>query len=180
MVHSQTKRVSLLLVFLWAAAFGRAQIGTGDVGAFGNIGLGQSLNSVSPIRQVAAANGFSAALRADGTVVCWGSNAQDQCDVPPRLSGIVQIACGTGHCIALRSNGTVACWGSNANGESTPPAGLGGVVQVAAGPGYSIAVKSDGTIAAWGTSAPVTKASNVQLAFARDYDCVLVYRDGTL
>jgi hypothetical protein len=65
----------------------------------------------------------SVALRADGTAVCWGSNADGQCNAP---SGpFRQIAAGgetRGFTIGLRPDGTLESWGYNGNGERNVPA----------------------------------------------------------
>ena len=65
----------------------------------------------------------SVALRADGTAICWGSNADGQCNAP---SGpFRQIAAGgetRGFTIGLRPDGTLESWGYNGNGERNVPA----------------------------------------------------------
>ena len=62
------------------------------------------------------------ALRADGSVRCWGLNTSGQCDVPPgvgfRDNPVVQISAGAEHTIALLEDGTTVSWGGEAAGES--------------------------------------------------------------
>jgi alpha-tubulin suppressor-like RCC1 family protein len=54
----------------------------------------------------------SAALRADGTVLCWGYNIfYDQTNVPPNLSNVIAIACGSFHTLALTEDGGIVAWG---------------------------------------------------------------------
>ena len=84
------------------------------------------------------------------TVVAWGRNYSDQCNVPSNLTNAVAISMGDYHSLALKSDGTVVAWGSNARGECTVPAGLSNVVDIAAGEYYSLALQSDGTLIPWG------------------------------
>ncbi len=100
--------------------------------------------------QTAAGLYHSVALRSDGTVTCWGSNAQGQCTVPAGLTSVVHVAAGGYHTIALKSDGTVVCWGYNGNGQCTVPFGLTGVTQVAAGEQHTVALMSDGSVVCWG------------------------------
>ncbi|MFO0962308.1 MAG: dockerin type I domain-containing protein [Phycisphaerales bacterium] len=81
---------------------------------------------------VTAGDYHTVALREDGTVVCWGSNAKGQCTPPAGLSSVVQIAAGANHTVALRADGTVACWGDNAKGQCTVPGSARGIASVAA------------------------------------------------
>jgi hypothetical protein len=64
----------------------------------------------------------SCAVKTDGSVTCWGSDADGQ-STPPTGSNFVQISAGYRNTCAL--DGTtkqVSCWGSNTYGESSPPA----------------------------------------------------------
>jgi alpha-tubulin suppressor-like RCC1 family protein len=92
------------------------------------------------IRALALGSFFSCALRADGTIWCWGSNTdgergQGTHDERPRwdksdkdaveppvkvgnLSGIVEIAAGSRHvCAVGASRRKLWCWGSNLEGQ---------------------------------------------------------------
>ena len=90
-----------------------------------------------------------AALRADGTVLAWGSNAAGQTNIPNTLSNVVSIACGGLFSLALKSDGTVVAWGTNDFGQLSIPAPMN-VVAVSAGFSHGLALKADGTVAAWG------------------------------
>jgi alpha-tubulin suppressor-like RCC1 family protein len=72
----------------------------------------------------------SCALRADGTVWCWGSTAYGETGnttnggsiqyAPTQVPGLTQvtaIAAGLDHVCALVEGGTVECWGWNVDGE---------------------------------------------------------------
>ena len=77
---------------------------------------------------IAAGRAHTCALRADGTVGCWGDNIEGQLgdgtttnrSTPVTVSGlanVVAVAAGNHHTCALRADGTVRCWGSNSAGE---------------------------------------------------------------
>lgn len=102
---------------------------------------------------ISAGGGHSLALRADGTVVAWGSNFSGQSTVPTALVGVVAISAGGSHSLALKSDGTVVAWGSNTSGQCSVPPELGEVLAVAAGGSHSLALISDGTVVAWGHNA---------------------------
>src|SRR5437660_6193822 len=99
------------------------------------------------------AGGHSLALKNDGTVVAWGSNAAGQSTVPAGLNSVVAIAAGGLHSLALKNDGTVVAWGDNSAGQSTVRAGLNSVVAISAGESHSLALKNDGTVVAWGSNA---------------------------
>src|SRR5688500_6051039 len=53
---------------------------------------------------IAAGAEHSLALRANGTVVAWGSNTRGESTVPPGLANVVGIAAGL-HRVAVKSGG---------------------------------------------------------------------------
>ena len=110
------------------------------------------------------------ALKADATVVEWGSKFCDS-TVPPHstptvvagLSGIVSIAAGDRHGLALREDGAVLVWGCGFRGRlglgnqtdvATPVVvpGLPAVAEVAAGWSFSAVRTVDGRVFTWGAS----------------------------
>ncbi len=143
---------------------------------------------------VAVAGGMlhSLALKADGTVLAWGSWSDsdrwaDQwvpATVPADLTNVVALAGGFSHSLALRADGKVVGWGSNRHGESSVPAGLGPVVAIAAGGDYSLALQADGTAAAWGDTAgpltvPMGLSDLVAIAGGTGH-CLALKADGTV
>ena len=105
-------------------------------GTSGQLGNGVSSGSNVPVQvsgltnavtKVAAGGNHSLALRSDGTVVAWGSDASGQ----------------------LGNGGA-------ATNSPTPISvgGLANIAAVAAGGSHSVAVRGDGTVAAWGAASP--------------------------
>ncbi len=119
--------------------------------------------------------GHSVAIRGDGTVLAWGSNAYGELGdgtytdrlTPVALTGLggaVSISSGFLHSFALIAGGTLAAWGTNENGQlgdpsvvrlSTPApiAGISGIADVRVGDLFTVALKTDGTVLAWGDNA---------------------------
>jgi alpha-tubulin suppressor-like RCC1 family protein len=126
---------------------------------------------LSGVLSIAAGTTHTCAVRADGTVACWGNNFAGQLgtgDTTSRptptpvvgLSGsFVAVTAGVNHTCARRADGAVFCWGQNTNGQlgngSTTgmgPAMVTGVtaVEVAAGYFNTCARLADGTVRCWG------------------------------
>jgi|GEM_PF-3615639 len=106
------------------------------------------------------------ALKDDGSIVCWGNDDNDQCQVPVLSSPAVSISCGSVSSHATLQNGEVVSWGSNTYGEASPPSSLIDAVRVYPSAGSSIfAARSNGNIVGWGrnTSDQVSGAQGEQL-----------------
>jgi len=90
---------------------------------------------LSNVISVATGTSHACALRADGTVFCWGEDLHGQLGIgtilnflsPPVqvrgvnnvgfLTNVVSLAAGRFHTCALIVDGTVRCWGSNTEGQ---------------------------------------------------------------
>ena len=144
---------------------------------------------------VAAGDAHAIALRADGTVVCWGSNTSGQTDIPPDATNIVCIAAGSTHSLAVRRDGVVKQWGQIIfTGISNAPPDATNIVSVAPGPGaqHALALRADGTVREWGhvlyaswvnpsaTNDPPPDATNVVSLAAGAFHSLAVRGDGTL
>ncbi|MFN7923759.1 MAG: tectonin domain-containing protein [Bryobacteraceae bacterium] len=142
-----------------------------------------SINSV--FTQVAAGDDFAVALRADGTVFCWGRPGSPGLSMPAGLNNVKAIAAGDQHALALKMDGTVVAWGANDAGQSSVPSGLTGARSIAAGGSHSLAARADGTVAAWGTNlraesiVPPTAVGIVQVAAGKEHSAALT-SDGKL
>jgi hypothetical protein len=95
-------------------------------------------------------------------VGAWGSDLDNECDVPAGIINPVAVAAGAFHNLALQGNGTVIAWGGNwgfsyiahtTNSTSVitnVPASASNVVAIAAGSEHSLALRNDGVVIAWG------------------------------
>ena len=113
-------------------------------------------------------------LRADGTVLTFGTNGAGQLGfannvmpnpVPaPVMSGAVSVAAGDAHTVVLKADGTLWTFGANDLGQlgdpttccnfdphPVPTQVLAGARSVAAGATHTVVVKSDGTVWTWGS-----------------------------
>jgi hypothetical protein len=88
------------------------------------------------------------ALRADGTVVGWGSNADGRLEIPEGT--YTAVAAGLYHSVALRADGTLVAVGNEADGAVPAPEGT--YIAVAAGSLHNVAIRTDGTLVAWGSN----------------------------
>lgn len=70
-----------------------------------------SVPSGSTYTVVSARDRHAAALRADGSIVCWGNNTAGQCNAPTG-TGYTAVACGDSFTAAIDSAGKLVCWGS--------------------------------------------------------------------
>ena len=95
------------------------------------------------------------AIRSDGTLHSWGSQAAGVDLVPPLAPGLsyVSLAASRDWMSALVSDGTIRVWGQWALTWLTPipplPPGVT-YTRIAAGWSYVLALRSDGQIVAWG------------------------------
>ena len=111
---------------------------------------------ISDVTSVAANSYHTCALLTDGTIKCWGYNANGQIGVgssensistPTAVSGITtatSLGVGMSHTCAVLLSGGVLCWGKNDNGQlgdgtttnrltSTPVSGINSATSVGAG-----------------------------------------------
>jgi hypothetical protein len=116
---------------------------------------------LGPVLDIAIGTSHRMAIKADGTLVAWGSNSAGQTTIPAGLGPVKAIAAGGstsspafgGFSVAVKQDGTVAAWGTNTYGQATVPAGLSDVTAVAASFAHVLALKRDGTVVAWGRAA---------------------------
>ena len=119
---------------------------------------------------VAAGDGYSLALDANGDVWSWGRaspadrSGNGHSPTPVRLAGlsnVIAIAAANEHALALRSDGAVLAWGSNRNGKlgdgselnrvlPTPTLLTSQITAIAAGGDSSLALRADGSVLSWG------------------------------
>ncbi len=115
--------------------------------------------------KIAAGPDHTCAIKADGTVACWGrnsskevtpSNGFDQ-DVPvvvPGLTGMTQVAVGFQHSCAIDSVGILSCWGRGYSNVTTIKDGNNanyvGVKAVVVGSYHTCFIDSLTNVQCWG------------------------------
>ena len=132
----QPKKNRLKLEFGWEPRMAYCSRPTGSVWTWGANSRGQlgidsdhafvpmRVPELSGIRDIAAGDRFTAAVRNDGTLWTWGENDYGELgdgttkDSPkPKqvagITGVVAVAARAQHILALRSDGTVWGWGDD-------------------------------------------------------------------
>jgi alpha-tubulin suppressor-like RCC1 family protein len=83
------------------------------------------------------------AVRSDGSVACWGSNATAPAGTFASVSARTDYTCG------VKSDGSVVCWGDNSSGQATPP--TGSFAQVSAGDSFACGIRPNRRVECWGS-----------------------------
>jgi alpha-tubulin suppressor-like RCC1 family protein len=150
--------------------------GAGGSGGAGGAGGSGGAGPVSGCLDLALGSDHTCVLRHNGTVACWGYNANGQLGsgvvggsmtyvVPVTgLTEVVDIDSSKYHTCAVRKDGTVHCWGMNEAGQvqaelepnvatPAPIQGISGAVEVSAGRSFSCARKGGGEgVWCWGSN----------------------------
>jgi alpha-tubulin suppressor-like RCC1 family protein len=153
----------------------------------GQLGTNSTISKSTPVttfagganwKQVSGGNGFTAAIKTDGTLWTWGYNdnpfegngwlgtndsAQRNTPVTTFAGGTnwKQVATGSLHTAAIKTDGTLWTWGVNYNGQlgvdgsssQIPITTFNGGTnwkQVSCGLKHTAAIKTDGTLWSWG------------------------------
>ena len=125
-------------------------------------------------KQISCGNAHTAAIKTDGTLWIWGTNALVQLGINATTnrstpvttfaggSNWKQVSCGDAFSAAVKTDGTLWTWGAGSSGQlgtndtttrSTPVttfAGGNNWKQVACGGLQTAAIKTDGTLWTWG------------------------------
>ena len=167
--------------------------GGGVVGRLGNI---SNIDRSSPVqtisggtnwKQVSSGSVHAAAIKSDGTLWSWGSNAGGRLgdnSIVHRSSPVqtisggtnwYQVSAGASHTVAIKCDGTLWAWGCNGQGElgtnnltarSSPVqtiAGGNNWKQVSSEYDFNGAIKSDGTLWMWGDNLNGVLGTNDQI-----------------
>lgn len=127
---------------------------------------------------VAAGLDHALALRADGTVVAWGTDSGwGETQVPSGLSNVVSVRAGWDFSMALKRDGTVMTWGDS---EVTPAPVLTNVLAIAAGGHqFCLALLPNHAVVAWGwngagqTNVPDGLTNVIAIAAGLDHSVAL-------
>ena len=97
-------------------------------------------------KAVSAGWSHSCGIRADDTIICWGSIWNGKADAP--AGGFKAVSAGVEHSCGIRTDNTITCWGRNDVGQAYAPAGS--FRTVSAGLKHSCGIRTDNTITCWG------------------------------
>lgn len=110
---------------------------------FGDNQFGQSSPPSGTFAKVSAGRDSTCALRADGTISCWGHEKTGIVTNAPTTFGFDHISVGGEHACALKKQ-RVTCWGKNDYGQLDPPEPKMDFTSVACGTSHTCAVQSNG------------------------------------
>lgn len=135
----------------------------------------QPVIGLAEVTQVALGAEHLCALLRNGTVRCWGRNADGQLGDGTRelrrspvkvvdLDHVTQLALGVSHSCALLTDGTARCWGANEGGQlgdrttqsRTKPTEIpdfGAITQLAVSGSSACGLLKNGTVRCWGWNA---------------------------
>ena len=87
------------------------------------VGSSLALPSSLDFSSVSAEGNHTCAVKADGTVACWGSDENGQ--ATPPSGQFTSVSAGFAQTCGVKFDGTVVCWGEDrwGHGNLTPPAG---------------------------------------------------------
>jgi alpha-tubulin suppressor-like RCC1 family protein len=149
------------------------QLGTGAVG--GSVEVPVPVMGGHMYTAVAAGDSSTCALRTDGAVLCWGSNAHGQLGrssaggssgTPVPVPGgpvFSAVSVGAGHACAIDVAGAAYCWGRNTYGQLGAPGAApwasprpvdGGIAfaSIASGARHTCGSTAAGTVHCWGSN----------------------------
>lgn len=155
---------------------GNGQLGSGALGAPEST-TPVTVAGISDATRVAVGDAHVCAVRATGTVACWGRGLEGQLgggtstssttpvDVLD-ISDAVDVVAGAKFTCALQGSGAVSCWGANdllqlgnastTAAEASAPVAVdtaSGVTSLAAGAGFACAVQGADAVLCWGDNA---------------------------
>ena len=96
-------------------------------------------------------DGYTCALRANGSPLCWGDFPDDLMS-PPDGETFTHISSGSIHACALRADSSPVCWGDDSMGRASPPQGEA-FTAISSGGWHTCALREDGSPVCWGDEA---------------------------
>lgn len=122
---------------------------------WGNIGTTPPSSLSNNVVSVVSTHSGFAALKENGSVVSWGSNADTSLVASDLSSGVVALFTNFGAFAALKNNGSVVTWGSIYHGGNSSSVSLqlsSGVTDIYSTAGAFAAIKNNGSVVTWGDS----------------------------
>ena len=104
----------------------------------------------SRVVALSAGHYHTCGLRADGSAICWGTDASAQSTPTSPNGPYLSLSAGGAHTCGLRADGSAACWGSDTIGQSSPPGQNGPFLSLSLGNTHTCALRTDGSAACWG------------------------------
>ena len=175
------------VVSCWGAG-DQGQLGDGSIDGHATPAAVTLGNGVTTADTVVTGAAHTCAL-ADGSIICWGRNAEGQVGTPLQMPIVaptavdeivdaVAVAAGARHTCAIEGDATVRCWGANESGQlgdgtvdsSNKPvrvAGLTSVDAIVAGGSHSCARRTDGSVWCWGSNTSGQLGDGITLASRR-------------
>ena len=111
-----------------------------------DLGEPQASTATGQFTSVGVGMHHTCGLTADGAVICWGHNWNEQA-APPE-GEFASVSAGGWHNCGVKADGSVVCWGNDSFGVNTPPEGE--FASVSAGGWHNCGVKADGSVVCWG------------------------------
>ena len=171
-------------VYCWGAG-DSGQLGLGDTNFEVNVPF--QVGSASDWTQISSGGFHTCAIKASGTLYCWGYGFPGQLglgDTDSRMSPVqinlstdwTHVSAGLLHTCAINKNTELFCWGEGGSGQlgnsrtddqDLPALVNGGAAwtQVSAGASQTCAVKTGGRLYCWGAvEMPASAATNVVIS----------------
>jgi alpha-tubulin suppressor-like RCC1 family protein len=133
-------------VYCWGTN-GRGQLGNGTSGTTNSSSSPVQVSSLGNVKDLSASGDHTCALRADGTVSCWGDNSDGAIGNGVWASGVLDPR-------TLSSSPECAAGSSAGCSMQTTPAAvtsLNGARSISAGGFHTCAVLDEGTVSCWGS-----------------------------
>jgi len=107
----------------------------------------------------------AAAIKEDGSVSCWGSDAYGQVSNIPIGEKFIQIKCGQGFTVGLKEDGEISVWGRNNSDNnfivSSVPSGK--YIKIDASAEHAVAIGFDGIPVSWGKNSGTSNLVDPQI-----------------
>lgn len=111
-------------------------------------------NILNRVVQISCGDEHAMVLLDNNTIVVWGRNAEQQCNIPPAVQGhVTQVCAGAKYSLVLLDDNTVQGWGKNTELQCNVPHHIqGNIIKIAAGKIHSLALLRDYQLCAWGSN----------------------------